>query len=532
MRGLWPVGYAPVTSARDHGLMSSSEKKPAASRVVAPTRLRRRVATAFVLAVGISSGALAIGSYLLVRQARLDAVDSQAVSQTLISMRFAATHSNVDELLVKQRWQPTPVPTVVLAPGVPPRTSAHVTPEIIRNNGLDPAAVLAAADKPAAIGARQIPSDLRRLVGQGELARERIVTASGRHYDVVGAPLPLTPEQLYFFYNEQQVWDDLDYLRNVLVVVWLGLLVLAGLGGTLFARRTLAPVADASDAARRLAEGLLDTRLPVESRDEFGAWAAAFNDMASALEAKITALAEAQERERRFTANVAHDLRSPLTALIGEARQLTKQAHALPPDVRRLVEMLVADVGRLCRLAEDLLEISRLDAGLEPAELEPVDAAALVEGVLRSTGCFETVELDAQRFMLTTDPRRLERIVANLVENAVTHGGGDVRVRVAREGDQAIIQVADDGPGIPAAALPHIFDRQFKADTSRGSAGSGLGLAIARDNALLLGGEITVASPPNDGAVFALRLPVAEPLPDGDRPAIDDLDNQTGGNPA
>jgi two-component system sensor histidine kinase MtrB len=486
------------------------------------------VATAFVLAVGISSGALAVGSYLLVRQARLDAVDSQAVSQTLISMRFAAKHRNVDELLVKQRWQATPVPTLVLARGVPPRTSAHVTSDIIRNNSLDPASVLAAADKPGAIGARQIPSDLLRLVGQGKLAREQVI-ASGRHYDVVGAPLPLTPEQFYFFYDDQQVWHDLDYLRNVLVVVWLGLLVLAGLGGTLFARRTLAPVADASDAARRLAEGLLDTRLPVESRDEFGAWAAAFNDMASALQAKITALAEAQERERRFTANVAHDLRSPLTALIGEARQLTKQAHTLPPDTRRLVEMLVADVDRLCRLAEDLLEISRLDAGLEPPEPEPVDAAALVEGVLRSNGCFETVKLDAQRFMLTTDPRRLERIVANLVENAVTHGGGNVRVRVARDGDQAIIEVADHGPGIPAAVLPHIFDRQFKADTSRGSAGSGLGLAIARDNALLLGGEITVASPPNDGAVFTLRLPVAEPLPDGDRRAIDDPDNQTGG---
>src|SRR5262249_5561361 len=161
-------------------------------------------------------------------------------------------------------------------------------------------------------------------------------------------------------------------------------------------------------------------------------WAAAFNDMASALEAKVTALAEARERERRFTANVAHDLRSPLTALIGEARQLTKRAKALPPDVRHLADMLVADINRLCRLAENLLEIARLDAGIEPPEEEPVDIVALVTGVLQSTGRLESVQLVAEPIMLTTDPRRLERIVANLVDNAFTHGAGAaVRVHVA-----------------------------------------------------------------------------------------------------
>jgi signal transduction histidine kinase len=473
--------------------------------VVAPKRLRRRVAVAFVLAVGVSSGVLAVGSYALVRQARLDAADSEAVRKALISLRIAATHRSVDAVLGTRPSQTSSVPTVVLARGAPPRTS--------RPRGAS-----------AAVGADQIPGDLRRLVDHGELAREQ-VTASGRHYVVVGAALPRTPEQFYFFYDDQQVWHDLDYLRNVLVGVWLALVVLAGLGGTLFARRTLAPVAEASDAARRLAEGLLDTRLPVAGDDEFGAWAAAFNDMASALEAKIVVLSEARERERRFTANVAHDLRSPLTALIGEARQLTKRAQDLPPDVRRLAEMLVVDVDRLCRLAENLLEISRLDAGIEPAEDEPVDVAALVKGVLQSNHRFKTVQLDAEWFMLTTDPRRLERIIANLLDNAFTHGGGVVRVRVFMEPDQAIILVADNGPGIPAAALPHIFERQFKGDASRGGAGSGLGLAIARDNASLLGAEITAASPPSGGAVFTLRLPVMKSLPNGDHRVIGESDN-------
>ena len=135
-----------------------------------------------------------------------------------------------------------------------------------------------------------------------------------------------------FFYDEQQVWHDLATLRNVLAGGWLLLTVLAGLAGTLLARRTLAPVAQASDAARSLAEGLLDTRLPVTGDDEFATWAASFNEMAEALESKIDALSQAEQRERVFTANVAHELRTPLTALVGEAQLLADQAGELPPE--------------------------------------------------------------------------------------------------------------------------------------------------------------------------------------------------------
>jgi two-component system, OmpR family, sensor histidine kinase MtrB len=248
--------------------------------------------------------------------------------------------------------------------------------------------------------------------------------------------------------------------------------------------------------------------------------------MAGALEARMDDLAEARERERRFTANVAHDLRSPLTALIGEARQLARQARDLPPEFQRLTGMLVADVDRLCRLTEDLLEISRLDSRQEPPELEPVDVATLVTGVLRSHSCSDTVELDADDVVLMTDPRRLERIVANLIENAMTHAGVGIHVSVTRNHHQAVIAVADAGPGIPATALPHIFDRQFKADRSRSRRGSGLGLAIARENARLLGGDITAASTPGAGSTFTLRLPVAESLSDGDSPVADAAEDQ------
>jgi two-component system sensor histidine kinase MtrB len=129
-----------------------------------------------------------------------------------------------------------------------------------------------------------------------------------------------------------------------------------------------------------MAEGLLETRLPVETRDEFGAWAASFNEMAEALGEKIRALSEAQDRERRFTSDVAHELRTPLAALVGEASLLREHLDRLPEETRRPAELLIGDVARLRKLVDDLLEISRLEAGREELRAERVDVKLLREG--------------------------------------------------------------------------------------------------------------------------------------------------------
>ena len=364
------------------------------------------------------------------------------------------------------------------------------------------------------LGARQVPGDLRRLVRDGKLGYER-ETVAGTHYLVVGGPVGSATE-LYFFFSEESEWHELAQLRNILLA-GVGILVLVGgLVGAFVARRTLRPVAQASTAARSLAEGLLETRLPVEGSDEFGAWAQAFNEMAAALEAKISALSEAQARERRFTADVAHELRTPLTALVGEASLLADHLDAMPAASRRPAELLIADVGRLRRLVEDLMEISRFDAGRESVQAENVDLGSLAAAAIRSRGWEGHVRLDAEEVVITSDPRRLERIVANLVGNALDHGGHGVAVRVGRDGTGAFVEVADRGPGIPREHLPHLFERFYKADASRSSRGTGLGLAIAQENARLLGGEIDVWSEPGEGSRFTLRLPssvvVTEPL--------------------
>jgi two-component system sensor histidine kinase MtrB len=459
--------------------------------------LRRRLTIAFMLAVGVSAAALATGSYFVVRHNLLaDSVDSGA-RQTRRNLVVAPTYLRQGPRALLAAYQ---------------RGGDFVTVGIHRGQPFSS----------SFIGMRQVPAGLRRLVGQGKLGYER-ETVAGTHYLVVGGPAGRDTE-LYFFFSEQNLRHELMELRTILLVGVGILVLLAGLVGAVLARSTLRPVGRASAAAHSLAEGLLETRLPVTGRDEFGRWAEAFNEMAAALEAKISALSEAQARERRFTSDVAHELRTPLTALVGEASLLAEHLDSMPPESRRPAELLIADVGRLRRLVEDLMEISRFDAGRESVEAETVDLTSLVRSALAARGWEDRVQVDAEDVVITSDRRRLERIVANLVGNALEHGGRDVGVRIGRDGVGAVFEVVDRGPGIAPEHVPHLFERFYKADPARSSRGSGLGLAIAQENARLLGGEIEVWSELGQGTRFTLRLhslPVTGPLRTGDAAVSD-----------
>ncbi|MFL5941079.1 MAG: ATP-binding protein [Gaiellaceae bacterium] len=440
--------------------------------------LRRRLTVVLALAVGLSAAALGTGSYFLVRHNLLaDSVDSSA-TQTRRNLELVPAYDSASDLL--QAYERRGFSGVVVG------GDGRVVSSFGR-------------------GLRQVPAGLRTVVQRGDLGYQRTRVAGDR-YLVTGAPAD--GSQLYFFFPENDLWHELTQFRNILLGGVGILVLLAVLAGIVLARGALRPVARASAAAQSLAEGLLETRLPVEGKDEFGAWAQSFNEMAAALEAKIDALSAAQARERRFTADVAHELRTPLTALVGEASLLADHLDRMPPESRRPAELLIADVARLRRLVEDLMEISRFDAGAERVHAEEVDVAALVAATVRGRGWHDRVALEGNGLTLTTDPRRLERIVANLVDNAFEHGGSAVTVRIEHDG----LEVADDGPGIAPQHLPHLFERFYKADESRSGGGTGLGLAIAREHALLLGGDLRVESEPGTGSRFTLRLPVTKPL--------------------
>jgi two-component system sensor histidine kinase MtrB len=463
------------------------------SERIRPGRLRRRLTLAFALTAGIAAAALAAGSFFLVREARLADSRDRALEQSRFNLVLGAEVLPAEgpEALIEAYERRGRFETVLLVDGTSYPSSLS-------------------------LGEGQVPDDLQELVAGGQLAYERTEVADTR-YLVTGGQVPGSEgDEAYFFFSAEELWDDLADLRTILLVGLGIVVVVAGLAGALLARRILAPVKRASTAAHSLAEGLLDTRLPVESSDEFGLWATSFNEMAAALETKIEALSEAQARERRFTADVAHELRTPLTAIVNEASLLAEHIERMPADARRPAELLVEDVKRLRDLVEDLLEISRLEAGTQPVREERVDLGSLVDTALRSRGWRERVRLDALEVVLVTDPRRVERIVVNLIGNALEHGGRDVGVRVGADGVGAFVEVSDRGPGIAREDLPHLFDRFYKADPARTSRGTGLGLAIALENARLLGGDVEVWSEAGAGARFTLRLPVTKPLPGGE----------------
>jgi two-component system sensor histidine kinase MtrB len=282
------------------------------------------------------------------------------------------------------------------------------------------------------------------------------------------------------------------------------------------ATTVLKPVQRLGVAARRLGEGKLDTRLRVSGTDELADLSRTFNLAAESLEKKVDDMSAREEASRRFVADMSHELRTPLTAITAVTEVLEEELDAdtgsLDPMIEPAVRLVVSETQRLNTLVENLMEVTRFDAGTARLVLDDVDIADQITACIDARAWLDAVDLDAERgIILKLDPRRLDVILANLIGNALKHGGSPVRVRV-REGDaddaDLLIEVRDHGPGIPEDVLPHVFDRFYKASASRPrSEGSGLGLSIALENAHIHGGDITAANSPEGGAVFTLRLP-------------------------
>ncbi|MGH2750854.1 MAG: ATP-binding protein [Actinomycetota bacterium] len=453
------------------------------SVVQTPQRFRRRLALAFVLIAGLTSALFAAGSYVFVWESRRAAAVERAANHTRFSLSLA-------ENILPTEARPADVRSLL---SLYERRGGFETVVMLddRRYASDPS--LHSADLPRR--GIEFPAD-------GHVRTD----VEGTPYIVTGGRATENVE-ISFLYSLAGLDRNLVELRNVLLIAWLLVLVGSGLAGRVLARRTLQPVAETSEAAHSLAEGLLDTRLPVQTDDEFGLLAASFNEMADALQAKIVELSAAHERERRFTSDVSHELRTPVAGLMTCASLLENHLDKVAPPARRPAELIVADIVRLRSLVEELMEIARLDSGRWTVESEPVVVNEFVSRIIMSNG-WDLHVANGERVTLSTDPRRLERIIANLFANAVEHAGGrGVAVEICRSGRDVVIEVADEGPGIAPEHLPHVFERFFKADPSRTSRGSGLGLAIAAENARLLGGRIEAVSEQGKGSRFILRLP-------------------------
>ncbi|MGW2885950.1 sensor histidine kinase [Streptomyces griseoruber] len=292
---------------------------------------------------------------------------------------------------------------------------------------------------------------------------------------------------------------------------------LALIGAALLAQAAattvLKPVHRLGVAARRLGEGRLDTRLLVSGTDELADLSRTFNRTAEALEKRVDDMAARDEASRRFVADMSHELRTPLTAITAVTEVLEEELDAesgsIDPMIEPAVRLVVSETRRLNDLVENLMEVTRFDAGTARLVVDTVDVADQITFCIDARAWLDAVDLDAERGIhARLDPRRLDVILANLIGNALKHGGSPVRVSVRESAEDVVIAVRDHGPGIPEEVLPHVFDRFYKASASRPrSDGSGLGLSIALENAHIHGGEITAANSEEGGAVFTLRLP-------------------------
>ena len=376
----------------------------------------------------------------------------------------------------------------------------------------------------------EIDPALRSIVAGGQLgyAWQEL---RGRSVLVVGGRQGGPPD-LYFVFDAGGVDDALLQLRLGLgAAALIAVLLALGTAG-IIARGILRPVAAAGAVAREIAAGDLSARVEAGGRDELGRLAGELNRMADSLGGTVARLEAAQQQNRRFVADVAHELRTPLTALVAEASLIESGLGELPPDARRAAELLVADVRRLRILVDDLLEISRFDAEAERAALEPIDLGRVITSAVAARLPGAAITLPAARVIVDSDPRRLDRILGNLLDNARAHApGASVEVSLTLTGRGAVVVVADRGPGVGGDALAHLFERFYKADPSRSGGSSGLGLAIAAEHAALVGATLRARSRPGGGLIFALTLPVTASLPPGDAPDMQAADARSLRNP-
>jgi heavy metal sensor kinase len=343
------------------------------------------------------------------------------------------------------------------------------------------------------VGETKDDDDRHRLA----VARVSIPPSTSEYVVVAGSALEPTDEEL-------------ESLREVLAYVIPLALVLAGAGGWFLARQSLAPVATMADRARRIGAADLSARLPVVNpRDELGQLAETFNDLLNRLEASLT-------QQRQFMADASHELRTPVTTARTAATVTLQQSHRSEPEYRESLAIIEQQTTRLSRIVEDMFTLARADAGSYPMRRTPmyldevVDECVRAARVLADTKQVSIALAAIPSATFTGDEELVQRLVGNLLDNAVRHAraGSVVDVALTHEADHYVLSVTDAGEGIAPELQPHIFERFVRGDAARSSAGgAGLGLALARWIARAQGGDVRLVRSSDQGTTFHAILP-------------------------
>ena len=392
-----------------------------------------------------------------------------------------------------------------------------------------------------------VPPELRAAVA--ESGRQSWTYTEIRYLDgrtapgiVVGAPLTISsigPYELYYLFPLTEQASTVDLVRSAVIGTGILLVLLLGAIAIIVTRQVVAPVRSAARVAEQFSEGHLNERMTVRGQDDLALLATAFNEMAASLEDQIHRLENLSAVQQRFVSDVSHELRTPLTTIRMAADVLFESRDQYDQSTARAAELLQTQLDRFETLLADLLEISRHDAGAAVLDLETVDISSLVQGAIEAVrpladrrGSLITVDIGDGSNDAECDPRRVDRVLRNLLANAIEHGeGGPINVAIGSDPDAVAVTVRDHGVGLDPDQIEHVFDRFWRADPARArqTGGTGLGLAIALEDARLHAGMLDAWGSPGEGACFRLTLPrraevilVSSPLPmPGEEPAED-----------
>jgi two-component system sensor histidine kinase MtrB len=399
-----------------------------------------------------------------------------------------------------------------------------------------------------AVDAASVPVELRRTVETGE--NSLVWTYTRISYTPTAAGSPRRPSQpgvvvgsavvlpsdggtyaLYYLFPMTEEQQTLLLLRRVLLTSGLLLLVLVAGVAWVVTRQVITPVRLARRVAERIASGRLEERMHVAGEDDIARLAMSFNQMAEALQSQIRKLVELSRVQRTFVSDVSHELRTPLTTVRMAGDVLHDARASFDPVTARAAELLQTELDRFENLLGDLLEISRFDAGAAVLDLEDTNLCDVAHRVVAATAPMAlqrgvTVRIvDDGVFMAQADARRVERIVRNLVTNAIDHAdAGGVTLRLASAGGATALTVRDHGIGLQPGQSAMVFNRFWRGDPARArtTGGTGLGLAIALEDARLHGGWLQAWGTPGEGAQFRLTLPrrAGDPLTHSPLPLV------------